>query len=74
MGEMRELCSEGDTKLIWNPDNDEEVKAAKSHFRKLIDKGFQAFSVKKDGEKGKKVTAFDPGMEMIIMVPAIAGG
>jgi hypothetical protein len=74
MGEMRELCSKGDTKLIWNPDNNEEVKAAKSHFRKLLDKGFRAFSVKKDGEKGKQIKDFDPAMEMIIMVPAIAGG
>lgn len=74
MGQLRELCSKGDTKLIWDPENDQEVKAAKGHFQKLLDKGFRAFSVKKDGEKGKQIKKFSSDMEMIIMVPAITGG
>lgn len=74
MGEIRELCSKGDTKLIWNSEVPAEVEAAEEHFDSLIEKGFSAFSVKKDGEKGSKITKFDPDLEMIIMVPPVAGG
>lgn len=74
MGEMRELNGNGDSKIIWNPDNAEEVKAAKEHFGSLIKKGFKAFRGKDDGEKGASVTDFDPSIRRLIMVPPIVGG
>ena len=74
MGELRVFGTGGDTKVIWDPDNEDEVGAAEEQFDSLIEKGFTAFSVKKDGEKHKKVTKFDPSMGKIILVPRIAGG
>jgi hypothetical protein len=74
MGEIRELSSKGDTKLMWDPENETETEVAEDHFNSLIEKKFTAYAVKKDGEKGKKITKFDSSLAMIIMVPPMAGG
>lgn len=74
MGEMRILATTGDNKIMWDPSNDDEVEAAESMFDDLISKGFTAYSVKKDGEKGRKVTTFKSSAGKLILVPAIAGG
>ena len=74
MGELRELSSAGDTKMIWDKDNEVEVEVAETSFDRLIDKGYAAFSVGKDGETDEEIDAFDPDLEMIIMVPPIQGG
>jgi hypothetical protein len=74
MGEMRCMDKTGDTKVIWDPKNDDEVDAAEDQFNSLIDKGFTAYSVKKNGEKGKVIKEFDPDAGKIIMVPVVRGG
>lgn len=74
MGEMRWLSEEGDLKVIWNPDNDEEISAARDQFDRLIKKGYKAFSVKKDGNQGKEIKAFDEEAGKIIMTPGLVGG
>jgi len=45
MGELRILGKEGDTKVIWDPDNKDEVKAAREQFDTLKAKKFLAFRV-----------------------------
>lgn len=74
MAEMAILGKEGDTKVIWDPENQDEVEAAKVQFDALKTKGFLSFSVKKDGEKGKSINKFDPDAGKIIMVPPMVGG
>jgi len=75
MGEMRCMSEWGDTKVLWDPKNEDEVEAAEEQFDRLMDKGFTAYAVtKKDGEKGKKITKFNPKAGKIIMVPEIVGG
>ena len=74
MGELRVLNEEGDTKVIWDPENSDEVSAAREQFNTLKKKGFTAYSVKKGGDKGKALDSFDPDSGMIIMVPKIVGG
>jgi hypothetical protein len=74
MTELRVLSSMGDTKVIFDPDNDDEVAAAKVQYKTLINKGFKAFKVKKSGEPGKKMKKFDKDAGKIIMVPPIIGG
>jgi hypothetical protein len=64
----------GDTKLVWDPDNESEVECAKATFDKLIAKGFTAFHVKDKGEQGEKMKKFDPEAGKIILVPRIQGG
>lgn len=74
MGELRCLSKVGDTKVIWDPENRDEVDAAEEQFNTLIEKGFKAFSVSKNGRKGKEIFDFDPDAGKIIMVPTIVGG
>lgn len=65
----------GDTKIIWNAGNRDEVEAAKSSFDKLVAKGYVAFRAEgKDGHQGAKMTTWDPDAERIILIPKIQGG
>lgn len=65
----------GDTKVIWDPKNDDEVEAAEAQFDILIGKGFKAFKVDKKGEKtGGAIKKFDSKASKLIMVPTVAGG
>lgn len=64
----------GDTKLIWNKDNRDEIDNARRTFDDLRKKGFSAFAVKKDGEKGEQIFSFDERAEKLIMVPQMRGG
>lgn len=64
----------GDTKIIWDEDNRDEVAAAQDTFTKLVKRGFKAFSVKANGEQGREVKEFDPSAEKLIMIPQMAGG
>ena len=76
-GELSILNGEGDTKLTWNANNEDEVEAAEVMFDELIAKGFQAFEVsdeKEKGGKGKMIKKFDPKAQRIIMSPRIGGG
>lgn len=74
---MGVLCIQdmtGDTKVMWDAKNADEVAAAKAQFDTLKAKGFLAFGVKKDGEKAERIKAFDPEMEKIIMSPPPISG
>ena len=64
----------GDSKLVWSSSNQDEVSAARKMFQDLKAKGFLAYSVKKDGDKGSVVREFDSEAEKIIMTPPLVGG
>jgi len=64
----------GDTKTIWDRTKATEVEAARELFNSLIKKGYAAFSVDKNGEKGEHMTAFDANAERVIFSPALQGG
>jgi hypothetical protein len=73
--ELAIMSHRGDTKTIWDPDNQVEVEVAKKTFDEFIKKGFVAFSVEgKEGLKGEQIKKFDPKAGRIIMSPPIAGG
>lgn len=73
-GEMSVLGREGDTKIIWDSENLDEVEHARKSFDELTKKGFSAFSVKRDGEKGGRLAKFDAEEEKMILTPALRGG
>lgn len=74
-GELSMMDHAGDTKIIWDADNADEVAAARRTFDDLRKKGFAAYSVEgKDGEKNEVVREFDPEAERIIMAPPMVGG
>lgn len=75
MGEMIKLDDTGDSKFMWDSDNDAEIKAAKKQFETLKKEGYVPYSVKKDGSRGAKLVGdFDPDLEKLIMVPGLVGG
>jgi len=74
MGELRVMDGTGDTKLIWDSNNESEVEVAEETFKKLKKKGYVAFSVTKKGDKDKVIDEFDPDAEKIILAPKIQGG
>jgi len=74
MGEMRIMGSEGDLKVIWDSEKEDEVEAARKQYKELTGKGYIAFSVKKNGEQNEKISKFDPDLEKIILVPMLKGG
>lgn len=73
-GELNILDTTGHTRIIWDSASEDEVDAARATFDKLKAKGYQAFSVKKDGEQGEKINTFDPKAEKIILAPPLRGG
>ena len=74
MGVLCKLDATGDTKLIWNPNNTDEVESAKRTFNDLRKKGFLAYKVNADGSKGEVLTEFDVNAEKIILAPPLRGG
>lgn len=73
-GMMSELNETGDTKTVWDKDNEEEVEEARAQFDRLTKKGFKAFKVDKRGDQGEQMKRFDPNAEKIIFVPQYQGG
>lgn len=72
--EMAVLDLTGDSKTIWNPNNDAEVEVAHNTFNTLKAKGYIAYRVNASGDKGEIMTEFDPLAEKMIMAPALRGG
>lgn len=72
---MHELNRSGDTKVMWNPRDADEVENARKTFIRLLGKGFKAFRVSATGgQEGRAITEFDPNAEKIIFIPQLAGG
>jgi hypothetical protein len=75
MGTMAVMNRTGDTKVMWNPDEPEEVKAAKRTWDDLVGKKrFLGYRVQRDGEPGEQVREFDPHAAKLIICPPMAGG
>jgi hypothetical protein len=64
----------GDTRMMWNKDNPDEVEAARLAYNKLVSKGYVAFRTDSKGDRSSRLSEFDPAAERIIMVPKIQGG
>lgn len=75
MGELRVMGQKGDSRHMWNPDNKDEVAAAKRIWDDLVGKKkFLGFKVKKDGEPGERMREFDPQAGKLIIAPPMSGG
>lgn len=72
--EMRVMDGSGDTKIIWDSGNPDEVANARRTFDDLLAKRYLAFSVTKLGNKGEQIRKFDADAEKLIMVPQLKGG
>lgn len=73
-GTMQIMDPSGHTELKWNPGVSDEVKTARDMFQSMIDKGYRAFKMTRDGDKGQAITTFDPSAEKLVMIPQLVGG
>lgn len=74
-GLIESLDRTGDTKIMWDGRNADEVAAAKAAFDTHIKRGGLAYRAEgKNGERGEKITKFDKKAERIILVPQLVGG
>lgn len=64
----------GDSRIMWDPRDPDEVKLAERHFKDALKKGMAAFKVDKSGGTGEQIRAFDPNAGKIIMVKQLQGG
>lgn len=74
MSTMNILDESGHREVTWNTSNAKEIAAAQKTFDRLVRHGYAAFgAVARTGPK-RTITAFDPTMEEVVMVPRIVGG
>lgn len=73
-GEMAIMDRTGDTKLMWDSNNADEVATAKDTFKALKKKGFIAYKVNTSGDKGEIINDFDALAGKIILSPPLVGG
>lgn len=74
MSKMEVMDPTGHTSISWDADVDIEVSIARSAFDEAIKKGYQAFRVRGEDQKGERLTAFDPEAEKILLIPQLKGG
>lgn len=74
VSEMLIMSDEGDTKIIWDKDEEDEVDAARATFDDLKGKGYLAYEVKRNGRKGDVLHKFNAKAEKIILAPRMVGG
>jgi hypothetical protein len=75
MGTLAIMNRTGDTKIVWNPRDKDEVKNAKRTWDDLVGgKGFLGFRVKRDGEPGEQIREFDAKAAKLVIAPPMAGG
>jgi hypothetical protein len=75
LGEMRIMDPiEGDTKHIWDPDEEAEVAEMEKLFNSMRKKGFTPYKVNKKGEKTEIMVAFEADAGKIIFAPTPQGG
>jgi len=64
----------GDTKHLWDVDDEFATDQARKMFEEYKKKGYLAYTVNARGDKGEVIREFDPEAGRIIMVPPMAGG
>lgn len=64
------LNEKGDTKTIWDRENEEEVEAAEAMWDRLVTNGgYLGYRVGEEGEKKEQMESFDPKAGKIILAP-----
>jgi len=74
IGTMKVMDPTGHSTISWDSNISTEVEAARAMYTTLVDRGYQAFRVGKSGQRGERITSFDPHAEEVIMVPQMVGG
>jgi hypothetical protein len=74
MSKMEVMDPTGHTSISWDADVSIEVDIARSAFDEAIKKGYQAFRVRGEDQKGERLHTFDAQAEKILLIPQLKGG
>jgi hypothetical protein len=75
MGLLSIADPSGDTRIMWDPRNPEEVDTAKAAFKKAKEQGMLAYRVGEEGDAtGEVITEFPKKAGKIIMTRQLVGG
>jgi hypothetical protein len=66
-GVMRVLDENGDSRVVWDRRDKNQVKEAFAKFKDFIVKGYRAYVVRGDGSRGSRLDEFDPLLEEILV-------
>jgi hypothetical protein len=74
---MRVLDSTGDTAVTWDIEDEEAIRTAEAHFRRLLENERRMAFARHAGanaDEAELIRAFDPTADEILMVRPIQGG
>lgn len=72
---MEVLDPTGHTEVTWSADNEDEVAIARETFERMTARGYQAFRPgAAKGERGNRISTFDPSIERMVLFPQLRGG
>ena len=74
IGHLCILDESGDSRLQWDRNNPESVKAARERFEELRGKGYLAYKLDRGGAQGAVIDDFEPDAERIILHARMVGG
>ncbi|MDB5935329.1 MAG: hypothetical protein JWQ01_2673 [Massilia sp.] len=74
VGTMNIMDESGHRQMNWSMSNAKEIAAAQKTFDRLVKQGYAAFGAPDNAAPKQTMTAFDPTMEEVVMVPRIVGG
>jgi len=72
--QMSTLDPSGDTTMNWDASLPDEVEPARAHFTAMRKKGYLAYRLDRDGNRGEVIREFNPEHERIMLTPPLAGG
>ena len=65
----------GHLEVTWSSDNEAEVLTARETFQRMTREGYQAFRPgASKGQRGNRITEFDPAIEKMVLFPQLQGG
>ncbi len=73
-GRMQVLDRTGHTEIVWDPTKMIDVDIARAAFDEAIKKGYSAFRVEGEDQRGARISTFDPKAAKIMLVPQLVGG
>lgn len=68
------LDKTGDTKVMWEVEDDTSVVAAAEAFLAKVEAGYTAYAIKDGGAEAEVIKNFDKTAEKIILTPQFIGG
>jgi hypothetical protein len=71
---MNILDESGHRQVTWDASNAKEIAAAQKTFDRLMRHGYAAFGATARTGPKQSMSAFDPAMDEVVMVPRIVGG